>query len=195
MDVAKCLRTPTTRGYGVGANHYQGENMGSENQQSADTRPAGHDEATAGKDELLHQEPAAGYPLAPYTPHTPALGLPGGAGPVGTIRSTGTCMLLTLVTLGFYPLFWYFKTHEEMKRHTNAGLGGGVALLLSVFVGIVMPFITASEVGGLYERRGHRAPVGGVTGLWMLLPVLGIIIWFVKVNGALNAYWRSLGAR
>ena len=25
---------------------------------------------------------------------------------------------------------------------------------------------------------------------WLLLP-LGMLVWFVKVNGALNAYWRS----
>jgi hypothetical protein len=169
--------------------------MSSENQHPADARPAGHDVATVGTDELLHEEPTAGYALAPYAAHAPAMGMPVGAGPVGQIRSTGTCMLLTVVTFGIYPIIWYFKTHEEIKQHSNTGLGGGLALLLSIFVGFVMPFITASEVGGLYVRRGHRAPVGGATGLWMLLPLVGMIVWFVKVNGALNAYWRSLGAR
>ena len=117
---------------------------------------------------------------------------------VGKIRSTGVCMLLAVVTMGIYTLVWFYKTHEEMKRHTNTGLGGGLAFVLAFFVGIVMPFITASEVGGLYERRGLRAPVSGATGLWYLLLailVVGPIIWFVKVNGALNAYWRSVGAR
>jgi hypothetical protein len=28
-----------------------------------------------------------------------------------------------------------------------------------------------------------------------LLPLIGSIIWFVKTNGALNAYWRSVGAQ
>jgi hypothetical protein len=133
--------------------------------------------------------------LAPYAA-APAFA---GAGPVGKIRSTGTCMVLSVVTLGIYTLVWYYKTHEEMKRHTNTGVGGGIALLLSIFVGIVMPFITASEVGGLYERRGQRAPVSGATGLWMLFLgwffFVGAIVWFVKVNGALNSYWRSAGAR
>ncbi|MEJ7628811.1 MAG: hypothetical protein WKF54_04395 [Nocardioidaceae bacterium] len=35
------------------------------------------------------------------------------------------------------------------------------------------------------------------TGLWVIpgiLIIVGPIIWFVKVNGALNDYWRSLGA-
>ncbi len=28
---------------------------------------------------------------------------------------------------------------------------------------------------------------------WFLF--VGLIVWFVKTNGALNSYWRSLGAR
>jgi hypothetical protein len=86
-----------------------------------------------------------------------------------------------------------------MKRHSGVGLGGGVALILAIFLGIVMPFFTPSEVGGLYERRGQAPPVSAVTGLWALLLgwlfFVGLIVWFVKTNGALNAYWRSLGAR
>jgi hypothetical protein len=119
--------------------------------------------------------------------------------PVGQIRSTGTCFLLMVVTLGIYGWVWYFKTHEEMKRHTGTGLGGGIALLLGIFVGIVMPFLTSNEVGHLYERRGQKPPVSALTGLWALLLgwcfFVGIIVWFVETNGALNAYWRSLGAR
>ncbi len=114
---------------------------------------------------------------------------------IGTIRSTGTCILLTIVTLGFYTWYWYYQTHEEMKRHSGTGLGGAVALILAIFVGFVMPFITASEVGGLYERRGQAKPVSGMTGLWILLPLIGAIVWFVKTNGALNSYWRSVGAQ
>ena len=132
-----------------------------------------------------------GYPLAP------AYGAPS-AVPLGKVRSTGTCIALTVVTLGIYSLYWYYATHDEMKRHTGDGLGGGLALVLAIFIGIASPFLSGSEVGKLYERRGMRAPVSGVTGLWMLLLgwffLVGAIVWFVKVNGALNAYWRSQGA-
>lgn len=50
----------------------------------------------------------------------------------------------------------------------------------------------------MYRRAGRPAPVSGWTGLWVwpgiLLLVLPIV-WFVQTNNALNAYWRSLGAR
>jgi hypothetical protein len=37
--------------------------------------------------------------------------------------------------------------------------------------------------------------VSGVTGLWLFLPLVGGLVWFIKTNGALNAYWRQHGAR
>jgi hypothetical protein len=121
-----------------------------------------------------------------------------GPGPVGQIRGTGKCVLLLIVTLGIYSWFWYYSVHEEMKRHKNGeGLGGGLALVLTIFVGIVMPYITSDEVGKLYERRGQPKPVSALTGLWYfpgMFIVVGPIIWFVKTNRALNDYWASLGA-
>ena len=34
-----------------------------------------------------------------------------------------------------------------------------------------------------------------IYGLWFLLPLVGSIVWFIKVNGELNEYWKSLGAQ
>lgn len=131
----------------------------------------------------------AAAPAAPYQ---------AGSAPIGKIRSTGTCILLMIVTFGIYGIWWYYKTHEEMKRHSGQGIGGALALLLSVFVGIVLPYINSSEVGGLYERAGKPRPVSGATGLWYfpgIFILVGPIVWFVKTNGALNDYWRSVGAQ
>jgi hypothetical protein len=113
------------------------------------------------------------------------------------VRGTGTCILLAIVTLGIYPLVWFYRTHEEMKRHTGQGLGGAIALVLALFLGAVVPFLTSNEVGSMYERRGQAKPVSALTGLWYFPGVfllVGPLVWFVKTNGALNAYWRSLGA-
>jgi hypothetical protein len=148
----------------------------------------------------LEEQPAAELPTAPPvgggTPQVApyAAPAPAGFGPLGQVRSTGVSMLLYVVTLGIYGIVWYYKTHEELKRHTGEGIGGGLAAVLGFFVGFVMAFLTPHEVGRVYERRGQKPPVSAVTGLWILLPLAGAIVWFVKTNGALNAYWRSLGA-
>ncbi|MFL6100795.1 MAG: DUF4234 domain-containing protein [Actinomycetales bacterium] len=149
---------------------------------------------------LAPQQPPPSPDPVPYPAAPPAYPVPyqGGPGSIGEVRSTGTCILLFIVTLGFYGWYWYFKTHEEMKRHSGVGIGGGIALLLAILAGIVMPYLTSGEVGELYHRRGQAKPVSAATGLWSFpgaLILVGPIIWFVKTNGALNDYWRSLGAR
>ena len=141
-------------------------------------------------------------PYPPATTDGEVVSAPGASpalvAPLGKVRDTGTCVLLTIVTLGFYTWYWFYKTHDEMKRHTGDGLGGGIALLLAILVGIVMPFLNSHEVGKLYERRGQAQPVSAVTGLWFLLLgwffFVGAIVWFVKTNRALNDYWESQGA-
>ena len=128
----------------------------------------------------------AGYPAAPYTVPDQA-----GRAPIGRIRGTGACIALAIITLGFYTV------HSEMKRHSGQGLGGGLALVLTIFLGFVMPFITSSETGKLYERANLRKPVSGATGLWYLLGwliLIGPLVWFVKTNAAINNYWRMHGA-
>ena len=163
---------------------------------------------TETNDPTASAPPPYGTPAPAPTGGVPAPAMAGGPlapmagtadGPLGKVRSTGTCVLLTIVTLGFYTWYWYYKTHDEMKQHSGTGLGGGLALVLAIFVGIAMPFVTSNEVGGLYERRGQAKPVSAATGLWALLLgwffFVGLIVWFVKTNGALNAYWRSLGAQ
>lgn len=139
-------------------------------------------------------------PIQP-TPQAPSVAgyqpSPSGA-PIGKIRPTGVAMILCVVTLGIYSLVWFYQVHEEMKRHKGTGLGGGLALVLAIFVGIAMPYLTSSEVGELYEQSGQTKPVSGLTGLWYfpgMLLLVGPIVWFVKTNGALNAYWRAQGAR
>ena len=132
-------------------------------------------------------------PYAPPAPLTPQQA----SGPIGQIRGTGFAILLAIVTFGIYEIYWFYKVHKEMKDHSGQGIGGGIALLLTILVGVVMPYITSNEVGGLYSRRGQQPPVSAATGLWYfpgIFIIVGPIIWFVKTNRALNDYWASLGA-
>ncbi|MDX6200486.1 MAG: hypothetical protein QOJ79_3637 [Actinomycetota bacterium] len=129
-----------------------------------------------------------------YAPVQPAAG----PGPVGQVRGTGLCIVLFLITLGIYGFFWIYGVHNEMKRHTGRGIGGGIAVLIWLLLSFVSPFLVSGEVGQLYSSTRRQPPVTGLTGLWATLGALiivGPIIWFVQTNNALNDYWRGLGAR
>ena len=115
-------------------------------------------------------------------------------GTVGTPRSSLSVILLSIVTLGIYGLYWQYKTFEEMRDHTGEGIGGVVGLILAIFLGFVNPFIMSAEVGNMYEAAGDEKPVSGITGLWILLPLIGAIVWLVKTQSALNQYWEARGA-
>jgi Na+/proline symporter len=98
---------------------------------------------------------------------------------------------MTIVTLGIYSLYWVFKTQDEVKNHSGQGVGGVLGLVIYIVVGIVTWFLIPSEVGKMYQQDGRTAPFTGWTGLWLLLPIVGAFVWFIKIQGALNRYWES----
>ncbi len=54
-----------------------------------------------------------------------------------------------------------------------------------------------SEIGEMYAKDGREKPMTGWTGLWYfpgLILIIPGIVWFVKVQRALNRYWESKGA-
>jgi hypothetical protein len=115
-------------------------------------------------------------------------------GPLGKPRSIMKSILLAVVTLGIYTYVWTYKTHEEIKAHSGQGIGGVLGLVIYLLISPVTYFVVPSEVRKMLEADGRESPVRGVTGLWFLLPLIGSIVWFVKVQGALNDYWVSKGA-
>jgi len=119
---------------------------------------------------------------------------PAGARPLGKPRGWVVVILLSIVTLGIYGLVYQYKTFQEMKDYSGEGIGGVVGLILAIFIGFVNPFIMSAEVGNMYEAAGAEKPVSGITGLWILLPLVGGIVWLVKTQGALNQYWEARGA-
>jgi hypothetical protein len=164
------------------------------------TTPADQPASQYGQSEPTAQQTQAyDYPAPPPMPSAPAYSqYAQPQGPLGKVRGTGMAILLCIVTLGFYSLYYYYATHEEMKRHSGDGLGGLLALVLALFVGVVSPFLLSKEVGDLYERQGRPAPVTAVTGLWAIpgfLILIGPFVWLFKTNGALNDYWRGFGVR
>lgn len=122
----------------------------------------------------------------------------GSTGPLGKPRGILVAMLLFIVTFGFYGLYWTYKVYEEIKAHFGDGLGGVLGLVVYMVAGIVTPYELGQEIRKMYEKDGQQSPVSGMTGLWVfpgIFIIVGPIVWFVKIQGALNTYWRAKGAK
>jgi hypothetical protein len=112
-------------------------------------------------------------------------------GPLGKPRGIAFAILIFIITLGIYSLYWVFKTQDEVKNHSGQGVGGVLGLVIYIVVSPVTWFLVPSEVGKMYTQDGRPAPFTGWTGLWLLLPIIGAFVWFIKIQGALNRYWES----
>jgi hypothetical protein len=115
------------------------------------------------------------------------------AGRPGQVRSPVTVILLSIVTLGIYFLWWTYTVFEDLKQRTGEGVGGLVGLLLGLCVGFVNWFLLPAEIGNMYAREGLEKPVSGMTGFWNFIPLIGGIIWIVKVQNAMNERWEATG--
>jgi hypothetical protein len=125
-------------------------------------------------------------------PPTPA-GVTPPVGPPGQMRTPVVVVLLSLVTLGIYGLFWYYRVFEDLKLRTGNGVGGVVGLILGFCIGVVNLFLLPFEIGNMYAQEGLEKPVTGLTGFWNLIPLVGWIIWVFKCQDAMNARWEASG--
>lgn len=132
-------------------------------------------------------------PDAVVQPPLPATQTPA-RGPLGKPRGILFVILISIITLGIYHLYWFYKSFDEIKRHTGQGIGGILGLLIAIVFAPIDWFVLPSEIGGMYRGDGREAPMTGWTGLWMFLPIVGWFVWTVKTQGALNRYWESKGA-
>ncbi len=114
--------------------------------------------------------------------------------PLGHPRGIVFAILVFIVTGGLYGWYWAFRTHEEMKAHTGEGLGGVLGLVVWILAAFISAFAIPSEVGKIYAKDGREPPITGWTGLWLVpgvILVVPAIVWFVRVQAALNDYWSG----
>jgi hypothetical protein len=123
----------------------------------------------------------------PPPPATPAAT---GWGPKGKVREPVAVIIFSIITLGIYFLVWTYKVFKENKDFSGDGVGGVIGLVIGLVVGVVNWFLIPSEIGNIYARMGREKPVRGVTGFWNLIPLIGFIIWVVKVQGAMNRLYE-----
>ena len=125
-------------------------------------------------------------------PPPPSSSMRMGTGPVGKVRSPLAVIIFSIITLGIYSIVWQYKVFKELKDHTGDGIGGVIALVIALVISPVNLFVLPAEIGNMYAKAGQPKPVKGTSGFWVLIPLIGGIIWLVKVQGAMNKRWEAL---
>jgi hypothetical protein len=113
---------------------------------------------------------------------------------VGKRRSIGLVILLTFVTFGIWALVWSYQNGDELKRRDETGLGGVLYLVLTLLLAPATMFLMAHEVETLYRNEGKQPPITTIWGLWFLLPLIGNLIWYVRIQRSINDFWTAHGA-
>ena len=107
---------------------------------------------------------------------------------------------LTLITLGIYGLYWYYKINEEIKNFTNDETISPVRSLMAFIFGwiiLVPPFIamynTAKHVQEMEQRAGVQQQIEpALTVIFMLLIS---IVNGLYVQEHLNRVWDRAPAQ
>jgi hypothetical protein len=115
-------------------------------------------------------------------------------GLIGKPRSVGLTILVTVVTFGFWTWFWSYWNGEELKKYNRDGLGGLAYLLFTIFLVPITMFLMANEVERMYTDAGEEPRITTLWGLWFLLPLIGNIIWYVRIQNAINEFWQDRDA-
>ena len=66
-------------------------------------------------------------------------------------------------------------------------------LLFTIFFVPVTMFLMANEVEQMYVDAGEQPRITTLWGLWFLLPLIGNIIWYVRIQNAINEFWQARG--
>jgi hypothetical protein len=126
-------------------------------------------------------------------PPPPASPMPS-PGHRGQVRSPAAVIIFSIITLGIYYLYWSYIVFQDLKDRTGEGVGGLVGFILALCINVVNWFLLPAEIGNMYAQEGLEKPVTGLTGFWNLIPLVGFIIWVVKVQNAMNNRWETSSA-
>jgi hypothetical protein len=116
-------------------------------------------------------------------------------GQVVKVRHPLAPLGLGIITLGIYPLVWYFKINDEL-RSQGEDVSPGMALLaitLGVFL-IVPPFVsmynTAERIRHAQERRGVGNPISPTLALVLLFIPIANLFQTAYLQSGLNRAWE-----
>ena len=107
------------------------------------------------------------------------------------MRESVAVIIFSIITLGIYFLVWTYKVFKENKDFSGEGVGGVIGLVIGdrhrhrELVPAARPRSATSTPSRVARSRSPVSP-----GFWNLIPLIGFIIWVVKVQGAMNRVYE-----
>ena len=111
--------------------------------------------------------------------------------PVGRRQIGWQVAGLTFLTLGIYRIIWEYRSFKDLKAFAGEGVGGGWGLTWAIIFPIVNSFLLPAEIGRIQSGDNDWDAVSGGTGFWIFLPIVGWIVWTIRVQDAMNRVWDS----
>jgi hypothetical protein len=111
--------------------------------------------------------------------------------PVGRRQIGWQVAGLTFLTLGIYRIIWEYRSFKDLKAFAGEGIGGGWGLFWAIIFPVVNSFKLPAEIGRIQRADNDWDALSGGTGLWVLLPIVGWIVWTILVQDAMNRIWDS----
>lgn len=100
-------------------------------------------------------------------------------------RNLGVQVLLTVVTVGFYPIYWYYVTTQEMVTYLKRE--EPVFLWTVLWIVPILSFYSYYKQGEIFEQISPDINRWITLLLWVLFPPAVWIIIQMKLNKMANA--------
>ena len=109
-------------------------------------------------------------------------------------------LLLPLITLGVYPLVWYYLIHREMQEFDPRAKINPVGSLLTMIFGVVLcgipPLVsfynTGKRIADAQRAAGLAPTCSGLVGLLLSFVLgLGVLYYQVELNKIVDQYGNA----
>jgi len=129
----------------------------------------------------------------PVVAAAPATGAPMG-GRVGKVRNPWAVWIFSLITLGIYYLYWYFKTNTEVKAYNpSIEVEPGIATFAQIIpiANIISFWNFGGRINRVEEKAGTSERTSPIVGLLLQIFILGTGVVYYQMQ--LNKIWALHG--
>lgn len=107
-------------------------------------------------------------------------------------RSIVSCILLSLVTCGFYDIYWMITLNDNTNQLSGRdGTSGGLVFLFSIITCGIYTIYWMYQMGVAVEQihEQHGEPAGSLPVIYLLLTLFGLsIVAYALLQNELNNY-------